>query len=69
MKLEIRNNFDGDLAEARGEVSRTNPLLGILIGEVKGNMNVLNVVAGKTKLQIVRAMGLKAADIEIVDIR
>jgi hypothetical protein len=69
MKLEIRYNFDGDLAEARGEVSSTNPLLGILIGEVGGNMNVLNVVAGKTKLQIVRAMGLKTTDVEIVDLR
>lgn len=69
MKLEIRNNFDGDLAEARGEVSRTNPLLGILIGEVGGNMNVLNVIAGKTKLQIVRSMGLKTTDVEIVDLR
>ena len=43
--------------------------MGILIGNVDGNMNVLNVVAGKTKLQIVRAMGLKTADIEIVNLR
>jgi uncharacterized membrane protein len=32
MKLEIRNNYDGELAEARGIVSTQYPVMGVLIG-------------------------------------
>lgn len=74
MKLEIRNHFDNEYAEAKGKVSKTNPLLGILIGEVENKgrkvMNVLNVAAGKNIKQIVKAMNIKESDItEFVDLR
>ena len=74
MKLEIRNHFDNEYAEAKGKVSKTNPLLGILIGEVDNGgwkaMNVLNVVAGKNIKQIVKAMNIKESDItDFVDLR
>lgn len=74
MKLEIRNHFDNEYAEAKGKVSKTNPLLGILIGEVEKNgrksRNVLNVAAAKNIKQIIKAMNIKESDItEFVDLR
>lgn len=74
MKLEIRNHFDNEYAEMKGKVSKTNPLLGILIGEVENNgrknKNVLATVAGKTIKEIVKTMKIKESDIkEFADLR
>ncbi len=74
MKLEIHNNYDSELAESQGKVSKTNPILGIILGEVDNNgwkaMNVLNVAAGKNIKQIVKAMNIKESDItEFADLR
>lgn len=74
MKLEIRNHFDNEYAEMKGKVSKTNPLLGILISEVEKNgrksRNVLSVMAGKNIKEIVKAMNVKESDItEFADLR
>lgn len=74
MKLEIRDNFDNEYAEMKGKVSKTNPLLGILISEVEKNgrksRNVLSVMAGKNIKEIVKAMNVKESDItEFADLR
>ncbi len=70
MKLEIRNHFDSERAEARGEVSKTHPIMGVLFNKnEKGNIYVANVVAGKTLTQVLRVLGVKKSEIEICDIR
>lgn len=74
MKLEIRDNFDNEYAEMKRKVSKTNPLLGILIGEVEKNgrksKSVLGVAAGKNIKEIVKVMNIKESDItEFVDLR
>ena len=74
MKLEIRNHFDNEYAEAKGEVSKTNPLLGMLIKEEEKNgrksKSVVNIVAGKNIKQIIKAMNIKESNIiECVDLR
>ena len=74
MKLEIRKNFDNDLAELKGKVSKKNPLLGILIGEAEVNgrksRKVLAVSIGKTIKEIAATMNLKDTDnVELVDLR
>lgn len=74
MKLEIHDNFDNEYAEMKRKVSKTNPLLGILIGEVEKNgrksRSVLGVSIGKTIKEIAAAMNLKDTDnAELVDLR
>lgn len=45
MKLELRKGYDSEYAEAIGRVSKTKPVMGVLIG----NNNVLDVAQGTMK--------------------
>ena len=74
MKLEIRNHFDNEYAEMKGKVSKTNPIMGILIGEVEKNgrkyKNILGIATGKNIKEIIKCMKIKELDVtEFADLR
>ena len=74
MKLEIRNHFDNEYAEMKGKVSKTKPVMGILIGEAEVNgrksRKVLSVIAAKNIKEMIKEMKIKESDVtEFVDLR
>jgi hypothetical protein len=70
MKLEIRNYYESDRAQIRGEVSPVNPMMAVLLDiNEYGDKYVKNIVAGKNLNQLLRALKLKKNEVEIVDFR
>lgn len=71
MKLEIRNNYDSELAEAQGRVSKTKPLMGVLIGTCpKWGKSVKGVAVGKNIKEIIALLKIEQDKItEFADIR
>jgi hypothetical protein len=70
MKVEIRNHFNSESAEARGEVSKTHPVMGVLFDkDENGNLHVVNIIAAKTLSRVLLVLGVKKSEIEICDVR
>jgi hypothetical protein len=65
MKLEIRNNYDSELAEAQGRVSKSLPVMGVLIEDTSGYKRVADVAIGKNVKEVLRHFKVK----DFVDLR
>jgi hypothetical protein len=66
MKLEIRNNFDTARDEKKGKISKTKPIMGILIGPCpKWGKAVKGTAVGKNIKEILSL--LKVEEKEIIN--
>lgn len=71
MKLEIRKNFDSVLDEMKGKVSKTKPIMGILIGPCpKWGKAVKGTAVGKNIKELLSLMKIDESKItDFVDLR
>lgn len=71
MKLEIRKNFDSVLDEMKGKVSKTNPIMGVLIGPCpKWGKAVKGTAVGKNIKELLSLLKIDESKItDFVDLR
>lgn len=72
MYVEVKNYYDNEWDEARGKISKSNPVMLVVIDNSGSYNNVKNVVAGKSikflMKFLIKDLGLPA-DMKIVDKR
>lgn len=71
MKLEIRKNFDSVLDEMKGKVSKTKPIMGVLIGPCpKWGKAVKGTAVGKNIKELASLLKINENEItDFVDLR
>lgn len=73
VKVELRNGYDSERAEAADRVSKTNPVMAVFIGiDVNGNKFVKDIMQGKMnaiKAETKTRFGVDFDKLNVVDIR